>query len=174
MSPYGSDERSVTNLNCSTLQQDFFSVFPQLPKSEENGKSLESDAQDSLLDMNVPLSLSNSTVIESKSHPIEEPPSWICSVCTYLNQGTYLCCEICGGIRDEELSESEKDIPLVPAEQLDNPFYYNLVAVVRHIGRNAFSAHYTCDALHKEDDSKQFHWYRCDDSSVTQISKVSL
>jgi hypothetical protein len=129
--------------------------------------------------------------------------TWNCSVCTFLNPGSFLCCQICEAIRDagevaEEVMEvvegktiagdemtapTDQDSTEIEAEtegeQAGNPFYYQLVAVVRHVGKTAFSGHYTCDVRHKEPPLShqsgkkvRWCWYRCDDSLVTEITQV--
>jgi hypothetical protein len=122
--------------------------------------------------------------------------SWSCSKCTYLNPETYLICEICketrdsvddkedGLIEEKEVCPLAPPLPLVesliPSNQLHNPYFYSLVAVVRHVGRSAFSGHYTCDVMAHQKSQEtnsigtdERHWYRCDDSRVSEISQVA-
>jgi hypothetical protein len=138
------------------------------------------------------------TVVQSGSRVVEregrEDLQWNCSQCTYLNPGNYLCCLMCDDIRPADAQLDEKDnTPLegaeqetgqqtstaaemaVPLEHANNPFYYQLVAVVRHVGKTAFSGHYTCDVRHKDpsrDSQRRWGWYRCDDSRVSEVSQV--
>lgn len=187
LSQYGSDQRSAPVMDSTILDQDFYSYFPQLlsiPESSSND-DIETDSQDNL-DSSGFISTFNSPAVNSTEPSIssDASQSWSCSMCTYMNPGTFLQCEICSHLRNQANEESisglqnddsddrSADSPFIPPEHLTNPFYYHLVAVVRHVGRSAFSGHYTCDSLHKDPNTKEYHWYRCDDSSVTQISQV--
>ena len=54
------------------------------------------------------------------------------------------------------------------------PYHYELVSVIRHVGRSAYNGHYTCDVKKKLPQLNHIKWYRCDDSSVYQIPKEEV
>lgn len=51
------------------------------------------------------------------------------------------------------------------------PYHYELVSVIRHVGKSAYNGHYTCDIKKKLPQLNHIKWYRCDDSVVYQIPK---
>jgi hypothetical protein len=146
--------------------------------------------------------LQQHNVLRDHEEPADDA-AWSCSHCTFLNPETFLACQICNAVREEPKDEKSDDevvvieakdvrpvapeVPsgetAIPSNQLHNPFFYSLVAVVRHVGKSAFSGHYTCDVIHQRSNqdaqagegerSLERHWYRCDDSRVTEISQVS-
>ena len=135
------------------------------------------------------LRICNGTGRDLEGPEEKQEVSWNCSKCTYLNPESYLTCQMCNSIResdDDGLIEEKEVCPVardppdsdtelpIPKNQLHNPYFYSLVSVVRHVGKSAFSGHYTCDVAHHESkiNSEGRHWYHCDDSRVSQISQV--
>ena len=109
---------------------------------------------------------------------------WTCDSCTYaqnrFSSATEIeVCELCNEPRcnihcNDNMDSMDEDDAL-DIDESTIPFTYELVAVLRHVGPNATTGHYTCDIKRNRECQKgvtEKVWQHCDDSVLTPINQV--